>query len=232
MVHTDIIDIFLFYPTLCYPTVLCLLSIKLISLCNGKVLPYNFWQEENKASKVDWNNSSFLLSGTFPYPFVLPCLGDLGGAQALWLLHIFSLWDEHVIKLGPLYFFKDFIYLFMRNTERERQNNRQREKQAPCSELHVWLSLGTPGSHPGLKADAQPLSHPGIPVGYIITHFLLDTKPFHVRMFNPMYTDQNFSARTRVEDGLSLPGLLSCEEVGVDCQQPSLSCLFGESLIE
>ncbi|XP_048961094.1 OX-2 membrane glycoprotein isoform X5 [Canis lupus dingo] len=49
---------------------------------------------------------------------------------------------------------RDFIYLFMRNTERgrERQRHRQREKQAPCREPHVGLDPGSPGSHPGLKA--------------------------------------------------------------------------------
>ena len=56
----------------------------------------------------------------------------------------------------------DFIYLFMR--DRERQRHRQtEEKQAPCKELNVGLNPGTPGSGPELKADAQPLSHSGIP---------------------------------------------------------------------
>ena len=59
--------------------------------------------------------------------------------------------------------FKDFIYLFTRDTERERQRHRQREKQAPCREPDVGLNPRSPGSCPGLKADAQPLSHPGIP---------------------------------------------------------------------
>ncbi|CAD7687689.1 unnamed protein product [Nyctereutes procyonoides] len=39
----------------------------------------------------------------------------------------------------------------------------RREKQAPCWEPDVGLNPGTPGSGPGLKAGAQPLSHPGIP---------------------------------------------------------------------
>ena len=47
----------------------------------------------------------------------------------------------------------------MRDTERERQ----REKQAPCREPDVGLNPGTLVSCPGPKADAQPLSHPGIP---------------------------------------------------------------------
>ena len=53
---------------------------------------------------------------------------------------------------------------------RERQRHRQREKQAPCREPDAGLDPGTPGSHPGLKADAQPLSHPGAPRVYVILH--------------------------------------------------------------
>ena len=51
----------------------------------------------------------------------------------------------------------------MRDTQRERQRHRQREKQAPCRELDVGFGPQTPGSRPGLKAGAKPLSHPGIP---------------------------------------------------------------------
>ena len=46
---------------------------------------------------------------------------------------------------------------------RERERERQREKQAPCREPDVGLDPETPGSHPGLKAGAKSLSHPGIP---------------------------------------------------------------------
>ena len=31
-------------------------------------------------------------------------------------------------------------------------------------ELDLGLDPGTPGSHPEPKADAQPLSHPGVPI--------------------------------------------------------------------
>ena len=54
--------------------------------------------------------------------------------------------------------FKDFIYLFMKDTERERkrererQIHRQREKQAPCREPGVGLDPRSPGSGPGPKA--------------------------------------------------------------------------------
>ena len=68
-----------------------------------------------------------------------------------------------------MFFFKDFIYLFMRDTERERererQRHRQREKQASCRKPDAGLDPGTPGPHPGRKAGAKLLSHPGIPSG-------------------------------------------------------------------
>ena len=55
----------------------------------------------------------------------------------------------------------------MRDTERERERERgrdtDREKQAPCREPNVGLDYGSLGSHPGPKAGAKPLSHPGIP---------------------------------------------------------------------
>ena len=49
----------------------------------------------------------------------------------------------------------------MRETERQRY--KQREKQTPCREFHAGLNPQTLGSQPKPKADAQPLSHPGIP---------------------------------------------------------------------
>ena len=54
----------------------------------------------------------------------------------------------------------------MRDTEegRERQGHRQREeKQASSKETEVGLDPWTPGSCPEPKADAEPLSHPGVP---------------------------------------------------------------------
>ena len=51
----------------------------------------------------------------------------------------------------------------MRDTERERQRHRQREEQAPRREPDVGLDPRIPGSRPGRKAEAEPLSHPGVP---------------------------------------------------------------------
>ena len=44
------------------------------------------------------------------------------------------------------------------------ERERQREKQAPCQEPDAGLDPRTPGSGPGPKAGAKPLSHPGIPI--------------------------------------------------------------------
>ena len=67
------------------------------------------------------------------------------------------------IQIASIILFrKDFIY--SRETQRERQIHRQREKQAPCREPDMGLNPGTPGPCPELKADAQPLSHPGVPL--------------------------------------------------------------------
>ena len=55
------------------------------------------------------------------------------------------------------------MYLFRKDTARERQRHRQREKQAPGREPDVGLDPRTPGSRPGPKAGPKPLRHPGIP---------------------------------------------------------------------
>ena len=62
----------------------------------------------------------------------------------------------------------------MRDPERDGQRHRQREKQAPCRVPDVGLDPGTPGSCPEPKADAQSLSHPGIPKN-ILFKFSLPT---------------------------------------------------------
>ena len=51
----------------------------------------------------------------------------------------------------------------MRDTEREAETHRQKEKQAPRRKPDVGLDPWTPGSHPGPKGGAKPLSHPWIP---------------------------------------------------------------------
>ena len=62
------------------------------------------------------------------------------------------------------FFFPPKIYLFLHERHRERQRHRQREKQGPCREPDAGLDPRTPGSRLEPKADAQLLSHPGIPL--------------------------------------------------------------------
>ena len=63
------------------------------------------------------------------------------------------------------------------------QRHRQREKQAPHREPSVGLDLRTPGSLPEPKADAQPLSHPGVPYSHLLIvgyndNIYLNLQPF------------------------------------------------------
>ena len=60
-------------------------------------------------------------------------------------------------------FFKNILFIYLWQTQREGQRHGQREKQAPCREPDVGLRSPDPGSHPDPKADAEPLSHPGVP---------------------------------------------------------------------
>ena len=62
---------------------------------------------------------------------------------------------------SPLFFFLKILFIHERH--RERQRHRQREMQAPWEKPDVGLDPQTLGSRPELKADIQPLSHPGVP---------------------------------------------------------------------
>ena len=69
---------------------------------------------------------------------------------------------QEIIKLIDDSLFKQidsgfFFNLFTHERHTERQRHRQKEKQAPCREADAVLHPETPGSHPGPKADAQPL---------------------------------------------------------------------------
>ena len=55
----------------------------------------------------------------------------------------------------------------MRDTERERERGRdigRGRARLPCGEPNVGLDPRTWGSPPEPKADAQPLSHPEVPI--------------------------------------------------------------------
>ena len=65
------------------------------------------------------------------------------------------------------FFFFLRFYLFIHERHRVRQRHRQREKRAPCRDPDAELDPRTLGSCPELKADAQPLSHSGVPTNSI-----------------------------------------------------------------
>ena len=72
----------------------------------------------------------------------------------------------------------------MRDTQKEMQRHRQREKQAPCREPDAGLDLRTRGSHPELKADVQPLSHPGIPaLEFLIQYYWVGPENLLFRLY-------------------------------------------------
>ena len=55
------------------------------------------------------------------------------------------------------------------HTEREREREAETQAEGEVGrEPDVGLDPGTPGSHPGPKAGAKPLSHPGIPTEIIL----------------------------------------------------------------
>ena len=85
----------------------------------------------------------------------------------------FQLHYQHYLHHGKLLFslFKDFIYLFMRDTEKEREREREREAEiqaegeagstqgAPCGTQSQVSRIITSWAEGG----AKPLSHPGCP---------------------------------------------------------------------
>ena len=55
----------------------------------------------------------------------------------------------------------------MTDPERQADTGRGRSRLPAGNPMWDWIP-GPWGSHPGLKADAQPLSHPGVPKELII----------------------------------------------------------------
>ena len=69
------------------------------------------------------------------------------------------------------FFFKFLKFIYDSHREREREAETQAEGEAGSMhrEPNVGFDSGSPGSHPGPKAGAKPLHHPGIPV---FSHFI------------------------------------------------------------
>ena len=72
--------------------------------------------------------------------------------------------NKNFFLLKKLFFFLKRFYIFLHERERERVRDIGRgERQAPCRKPDAGLNPRTLGSCPEAKADAQPLSHPGVP---------------------------------------------------------------------
>ena len=70
---------------------------------------------------------------------------------------------EQMMTISNLIFFKDFIYSWETQKEREAETEAE-EKQSPCREPDVGLKHRIPGSLPEPKVGgAQLLSHSGVP---------------------------------------------------------------------
>ena len=87
----------------------------------------------------------------------------------LYEIRVFLVW---FVGIGTLFGLCEclrlfFFYLFVIVTERERENAAETQAEGEAGSMHrepdVGLDPGTPGSRPGPKAGAKPLSHPGIP---------------------------------------------------------------------
>ena len=69
-----------------------------------------------------------------------------------------------------------------REREREAETQAEGEAGSMLREPDVGFNPGSPGSHPGPKAGAKPLRHPGIPV----FSFLCPQLPSHM-LTSPKY---------------------------------------------
>ena len=112
------------------------------------LLDIRVWDAKWK-SKQMWKLNFKIASSVFPsfvsdynFLFSLP----------MWLTH-----SHDFLK-------RSVFYSFMMGTKTKRQRHRQREKQILHREHNAGLDPRTLGSWPEPNADAQPLSHPGIPI--------------------------------------------------------------------
>ena len=73
---------------------------------------------------------------------------------------------SHPVSPENLFILKYFIYLFMRDTEIEAETQAEGGEAGSMQGAQCGTRSWDPGSRPGPKADAQPLSHPGVLQNY------------------------------------------------------------------
>ena len=77
----------------------------------------------------------------------------------------------------------------------------ERERQAPQREPNVGLDPRTPASRPEAKADAQPLSYPGVPIIMLLNRFpfpLSAQEPFLFKVATLNASHQHVSISSEV----------------------------------
>ena len=75
----------------------------------------------------------------------------------------------HIYIFPNFIFFLQILFIYSWETQSEVETGRGRSR-IPGRSL-MWDSIPDPGSRPELKADAQQLSHPGIPISTFQTSF-------------------------------------------------------------
>ena len=99
------------------------------------------------------------------------CFTSIGGQQEAYLMLVRKAWWEYrgflfLLRMICLqiffFFFLKILFIYERHREREKERHRQREKQPSSREPDVGLHARVLESCPKPKADAQPLSHPGV----------------------------------------------------------------------
>ena len=81
--------------------------------------------------------------------------------------------ESNITKTIVVLFLKKyFIYLLERERERERERAAETQAEGEAGSMHrepdMGLNPGSPGPHPGPKAGAKLLRHPGIPSSLIL----------------------------------------------------------------
>ena len=95
--------------------------------------------------------------------------------------------SREFLSLGFFFFF----FFFFNDSHREREREREAETQAEgeAGSMHrepdVGFDSGSPGSHPGPKAGAKPLRHPGIP--FFIFIFLMKITELPLRLISKVW---------------------------------------------
>ena len=77
-----------------------------------------------------------------------------------------SIYHETTFSVVSFFFLRFYLFIHVKQRDWQKEGQRE-EKQAPCKEPDVGPNPRNLGSGPEPKADAEPLSHPDIPLIWI-----------------------------------------------------------------